>query len=133
MSDSLIYYQCPSCSKKYQSGSEKAGSSINCPSCHYSFPIPSKSTFSVSDYQQQTIPERYPNLKRYLSIASFFTCVSVSLGCVAGLIFMTMNVMVGILIIVACIMYFIVMFAFIELVKVLLDIEESVRHLRKNG
>lgn len=58
MSDSLIYYQCPSCSKKYQSDSEKSGSSIRCPSCHHIFFIPSKPTFTPdfsesSQHQEQ--------------------------------------------------------------------------------
>ena len=77
--------------------------------------------------------QRYPTLNLYLSIVSFFTYVIVSLGCIAGIIFMLGNIMIGLLIIVSCICYFIVTFAGIELVKVLLDIEESVRHLRKKG
>ena len=54
MSDSQIYYQCPSCSKEYTSSPDKAGSSINCFSCFHYFLIPSRST-SVSEQQPKLI------------------------------------------------------------------------------
>jgi hypothetical protein len=148
MSDSLIYYQCPDCSKNLQSSLETVGSPVHCPSCYHYFLVPSKvqeeqrqargqkqsvSRSSSSGNKARFPNQRYPNLKIYLSIVSFFTYVIVSLGCIAGIIIFLGNIVTGFLIIVGCIAYFLITFASIELVKVLLDIEESVRHLRKNG
>jgi DNA-directed RNA polymerase subunit RPC12/RpoP len=63
MSDSHIYYRCPSCLTKYQSALEKSGSPINCPSCRHYFLIPSKSTFIPDqDQQQQSTGEQQPKL-----------------------------------------------------------------------
>ncbi len=63
MSDSHIYYRCPSCLTKYQSALEKSGSPINCPSCRHYFLIPSKSTFIPDqDQQQQSTGEQQSKL-----------------------------------------------------------------------
>lgn len=57
MSDSLIYYQCPSCLAEYQSSPEKSSTSVKCPLCQHIIAIPSKSTFtpnwSVSSQHQE--------------------------------------------------------------------------------
>lgn len=116
----------------------------------------SKTTFpliSINDSKQATTKKllncRYPSIKLYLWIASFFANVIALLGCICGVILFMMGYIynitemptdirvkymaLGVLIIICCIIQWIVMRASIELVKVLLDIEESVRHLRKNG
>ena len=57
MSDSLIYYQCPSCLAEYQSSPEKSSTFVKCPLCQHIIAIPSKSTFtpdwSVSSQHQE--------------------------------------------------------------------------------
>jgi uncharacterized Zn finger protein (UPF0148 family) len=116
----------------------------------------SKTTFpliSIDDSKQVTTKKllnpRYPSLNLYLWIASFFANAIGLLGCIGGVILFMMGYIynmrdwnadepikymaLGILIIIVCIIQWIVMRASIELIKVLLDIEESVRHLRKNG
>jgi hypothetical protein len=86
-----------------------------------------------SEVSKTTEKTRYPNLKLSLLICFVFNLVISFFGCIAGIFVMTEDIIQGILLFVGSILYAISTFAFIELVSVLLDIEKSVRHLRKNG
>lgn len=86
-----------------------------------------------SDGSKNTEKNRYPNLKLSLFIGFVFSLLISFFGCIAGIFLMNENILWGILLFVGSILYAISTFAFIELVSVLLDIEKSVRHLRKNG
>lgn len=108
-------------------GSRISDKAIFCPLCGSPEPIAS----SIPKSTGKT--NRYPNLRFYLLIVFVFSLLFSFIGCMVGLLFMTENIPVGVLIVGCSIMYAISTCAFIELINVLLDIEKSVRFLRKNG
>ena len=71
MSDSYIYFKCPTCSKLYRTLSANAGQKRTCTDCSYVMTVPPSSTF-VPNQQQQPKLIDCPDCATSISSSAFF-------------------------------------------------------------
>ena len=71
MSDSYIYFKCPTCSKLYRTLSANAGQKRTCTDCFYVTTVPPSSTF-VPNQQQQPKLIDCPDCATSISSSAFF-------------------------------------------------------------